>query len=236
MKIQDLSTVSTENIFIRSKNRRDITQVSKPEISFISNDLDMSEEIDINTKDVSCNTDRLRSEIKCVCSDTLLIHGFKDHISSLESQVKEKQAIIELLLTNFQHRTYSNAVAISNHEVVEKIAENIDTPKGECSKCSSINNINLHNDNTILSKEVNNVPLNKSKENLSDSFNLNSSKSFEKQITVDKKASHDAKNAQEITERGVKDTDQIYSTDDLVNSVASQSFKRKNHAEEKKQN
>ena len=79
-------------------------------------------------------------------------------------------------------------------------------------------------------------PLTTTYSNVPDSFNANSSKSFEKQITVDKKASHDAKNAQEITERGVKDTDQIYSTDDLVNSAASQSFKRKNHAEEKKQN
>ena len=64
LEIQGLSTLSTENIFIRSINRRDITKVSKPEISFISNDLNISEEIDIiNTKEVSCNTDRLRSEI-----------------------------------------------------------------------------------------------------------------------------------------------------------------------------
>ena len=90
--------------------------------------------------------------------------------------------------------------------MVEKIAENIDTLKEEYSKCSSINNINLNNDNTILRKEFNNVPLNKSKENLSNSFNLNSSKSFEKQITVDKKASHDDKNAQEVTEPGIKIT------------------------------
>ena len=73
-----------------------------------------------------------------------------------------------------------------------------------------------------------------------DSFNLNSSKSFEKQITVDKKVSHDDKKAQEITEPGIKDTDQIYNTDDLVNSTTSQSLvssalKEKNHAEEKKQ-
>ena len=47
LEIQDLSTVSTENIFIRSKNRRDITKVSKPEISFMSSDLNISEEIDI---------------------------------------------------------------------------------------------------------------------------------------------------------------------------------------------
>ena len=80
--------------------------------------------------------------------------------------------------------------------MAEKIAENIDTLKGENSKWSSNNNINLNTDNTILSKEVNNVPLNKSKENLSDSFNLNSSKSFEKQVTVDKNASHDDKSAQ----------------------------------------
>ena len=58
--IHDLSTVSTENITIR-KNRRDITKVSKSEISFISSDLNISEEIDIvNTNDVPCNTDRLR--------------------------------------------------------------------------------------------------------------------------------------------------------------------------------
>ena len=57
-----------------------------------------------------------------------------------------------------------------------KIAENFGTPKGEYSKCSLIKNINLSNDNTILSKEVNNVPLNKSTENLSDNFNLKSSK------------------------------------------------------------
>ena len=153
---------------------------------------------------------------------------------------KEKQTIIELLLTNFQHCSYSNTVAISNREVAEKTAENTDTPKEEYSKCSSINNINSNNNNTILSKEVNNVRLNKSKENLSDSFNLNSSKSFEKLITVDKKASHDDKNAQETTEPGIKDTDQIYNTDDLVNSTTSQSLvssalKEKNHAEEKKQ-
>ena len=66
--IQDLSTVSPENITIRSKNRREITKVSKSEISFISIDLNISKEINIvnNTKDVSCNTDRLRCEIKCV--------------------------------------------------------------------------------------------------------------------------------------------------------------------------
>ena len=29
---QDLSTVSTENVTIHSKNRRDITKVSKPEV------------------------------------------------------------------------------------------------------------------------------------------------------------------------------------------------------------
>ena len=152
------------------------------------------------------------------------MNAFKDNKSSLERQSKEKQTIIELLLTNFKHRSYSNTVAISNHKVAEKIAENIDTPKGEYSKCSLINNINLNNDNTILSKEVDNVPLNKSKENLSDSFNLNSSKSFEKQITVDKKASHDDKNAQEIMESGIKDADQTYNTDDLVNSTTSQSL------------
>ena len=45
LEIQDLSTVSTENIFIRSKNRRDVTTVYKPEISFISSDLNISEEI-----------------------------------------------------------------------------------------------------------------------------------------------------------------------------------------------
>ena len=78
--------------------------------------------------------------------------------------------------------------------------------------------------NKEVNKEVNNVPLNKSKENLSDSFNLNSSKSFEKEITIDKKASHDDKNAQETTEPGMKDTDQIYNTDDLVNSTSSQSL------------
>ena len=238
---QDLSTVSTEIITILSKNRRDITKVSKPEILFISSGLNISEEIDlVNTKDVYCNTNRLRSEIKCACNGTLLINAFKDHISSLERQLKEKQTIIELLLTNFQHRLYSNTVAISNHEVAEKIAENIDASKGDYSKCSSINNINPNNDNTMLSKKVNNVPLNKSKENLSNSFNLNSSKSFEKQITVDKKASHDDKNAQESTEPGIKDTDQIYNTNDLVNSTTSQSLvssalKEKNHAEEKKQ-
>ena len=178
LEIQDLSTVSNESIFIHSKNRRDITKVSKPEISFTSNDLNISEEIDIiNTKDVSCNTDRLRPEIKCAGNDTFLINAFKDHISSLQRQLKEKQIIFELLLTNFQHCSYSNTIAVSNHE---KIAENIDTPKVEYSKCSSINNINLNNDNTILSKEVNNVPLNKSKENLWDNFNLNSLKSFKK--------------------------------------------------------
>ena len=32
LEIQDLSTVSTENITIRCKNRRDVTKVSKPEI------------------------------------------------------------------------------------------------------------------------------------------------------------------------------------------------------------
>ena len=58
----------------------------------------------------------------------------------------------------------------------------------------------------------------------SDSFNLNSSKSFEKQITVDKKASHDDKNAQEIIKPGIKDTDQTYNTDDLVNSTTSKSL------------
>ena len=100
--IQDLSTVRTENIFIRSKNKKDITKVSKPEISFMNNDLNISEEIDINnTKDVSCNTDRLRSEIKCASNDTLLMNAFKDDINSLERQLKEKQTIIELLLTNF---------------------------------------------------------------------------------------------------------------------------------------
>ena len=90
--------------------------------------------------------------------------------------IKEKETIIELLLTNFQHRSYSNIVAIINHEVAEKIAENFGTPKGEYSKCSLIKNINLSNDNTILSKEVNNIPLNKSTENPSDNFNLNSSR------------------------------------------------------------
>ena len=55
-----------------------------------------------------------------------------------------------------------------------------------------------------------------------------------------KKASHDDKNAQEITEPGVKDTDQIYNTDDLVNSTTSKNLvspvlKEKNYAEEKKQ-
>ena len=134
LETQDLSTVSNESIFIHSKNRRDITKVSKPEISFISNDLNISEEIDIiNTKDVSCNTDRLRPEIKCAGNDTFLINAFKDHISSLQRQLKEKQIIIELLLTNFQHCSYSNTIAVSNHE---KIAENIDTPKVEYSKCS----------------------------------------------------------------------------------------------------
>ena len=128
--IHDLSTVSTENITIR-KNRRDITKVSKSEISFISSDLNISKEIDIvNTNDVPCNTDRLRSEIKCACNDTLFINAFKDYISSLERQLKEKQTVIELLLTNFQHRSYSNTVAISNHEVAETIADNTDTPKG----------------------------------------------------------------------------------------------------------
>ena len=48
------------------------------------------------------------------------------------------------------------------------------------------------------------------------------------------------KNAQEITKPSVKDTDQIYNTDDLVNSTTSQSLlspalKETNHAEEKKQ-
>ena len=95
---------------------------------------------------------------------------------SLERQLKEKQTIIELLLTNFEQSSYCNTVVISNHEVTEKIAENIDTPKEEYTKCSSINNINLNNNNTIVSKEINNVPFNQSKENLSDSFNLNSSK------------------------------------------------------------
>ena len=129
---QDLSTVSTENITICSKNRRDIMKVSKPEISFIGSDLNISEEIDIvNTQDISCNTDQLRSEIKCACNDTLRINAFKDHISSLERQLKEKQTIIELLLTNLQHCSYSNTTAISNHEVAEKIAENIDTLKAE---------------------------------------------------------------------------------------------------------
>ena len=70
--------------------------------------------------------------------------------------------------------------------MAEKIAETIFTPREKCSKCSSISNINLNNYNTILSKEVNNVSLNKSKVNLTDSFNLNSSKSFEKKITADK--------------------------------------------------
>lgn len=70
--------------------------------------------------------------------------------------------------------------------MAEKIAETIFTPKEKYSKCSSISNINLNNYNTILSKEVNNVSLNKSKVNLTDSFNLNSSKSFEKKITADK--------------------------------------------------
>ena len=151
-------------------------------------------------------------------------NAFKDHISSLERQLKEKQTIIELLLTNFQHRSYSNNAATSNHEVADEIAENIDISKGEYGKCSSINNINLTNDNTVLSKEVNNVPLNKSKENLLETFNLNSSKPFKKQITVDEKASHDDKNVQEITEPGMKDTDQIYNTDVLVNSTTSQSL------------
>ena len=55
-----------------------------------------------------------------------------------------------------------------------------------------------------------------------------------------KKASHDDKNAQEITEPGIKDTDQIYNTDDLVNSTTSKNLvspvlKEKNHVEEKKQ-
>ena len=51
----------------------------------------MSEKIDIiNTKDVSCNTDRPRSEFKCPCNDILLINAFKDHISSLERQLKGK--------------------------------------------------------------------------------------------------------------------------------------------------
>ena len=140
---------------------------------------------------------------------------------SLERQLKEKQTITELLLTNFEQSSYSKTVVISNHEVTEKIAENIDTPKEEYTKCSSINNINLNNNNTIVSKEINNVPFNQSKENLSDSFNLNSSKSFGKQITVYKKASHDDKNAQEITEPGIKDTDQIYNTDDLINRTTS---------------
>ena len=149
---QDFSAVSTENITIGSKNRRDITKVSKPEILFLSSDLNISGEIDIvNTKDVYCNTYRLRSETQCACNYTLLINAFKD-ISSLERQLIEKQTIIELQLTNFRHHSYSNTVAISNHEVAEKIAENIDTPKGEYSKCSSINNINPNNDNTILSK------------------------------------------------------------------------------------
>ena len=74
LEIQDLSTVTTENILIHSKNRRHITKVFELEISFISNDVNISEEKDIiNTRDVSCNTDRLRSEIKCACNDTLLI-------------------------------------------------------------------------------------------------------------------------------------------------------------------
>ena len=74
LEIQDLSTVTTGNILIHSKNRRDITKVSELEISFISNDVNISEENDIiNTRNVSCNTDRLRSEIKFTCNDTLLI-------------------------------------------------------------------------------------------------------------------------------------------------------------------
>ena len=74
LEIQDLSTVTTGNILIHSKNRRDITKVSELEISFISNDVNISEENDIiNTRNVSCNTDRLRSEIKFACNDTLLI-------------------------------------------------------------------------------------------------------------------------------------------------------------------
>ena len=67
----------------------------------------------------------------------MLINAFKDHISSLERQLKGKQTTSELLLTNFQHRSYSN------HEVAEKI----DTPKEEYCKRSSINHINLNNDN-----------------------------------------------------------------------------------------
>ena len=91
LEIQDLSTGSTEKITIRSKNGRDITKVSKLEISFISSDLNIFDEIDIvNNRNVSCNTERLRSEIKCACNDTLLISAFKDHISSLERQLKEK--------------------------------------------------------------------------------------------------------------------------------------------------
>ena len=48
------------------------------------------------------------------------------------------------------------------------------------------------------------------------------------------------KNAQEITKPSIKDTDQIYNTDDLVNSTTSQSLlspalKETNHAGEKKQ-
>ena len=73
----------------------------------------------------------------------MLINAFKDHISSLDRQLKGKQTTSELLLTNFQHRSYSNIVAISNHEVAEKI----DTPKEEYCKRSSINHINLNNDN-----------------------------------------------------------------------------------------
>ena len=42
-------------------------------------------------------------------------------------------------------------------------------------------------------------------------------------------------NAQETTEPGIKDTDQIYNTDKLVNSFVSSDLKEKNHAEEKKQ-
>ena len=82
----------------------------------------------------------------------------------------------------------------------------------------------LNNDNTILSKEVINVPLNKSEENLWDNFNLNSLKSFKKQNTVDKKVSHDDKNAHKVTEHGIKDIDLIYNTDDLANSTTSQSL------------
>ena len=83
-------------------------------------------------------------------------------------------------------------------------------------------------------------PLRTTYSNVPDSFNANSSKSFEKQITVDKKASHDDKNAQEITKPRIKDIDQIYKTADLVNSTTSQSLvslafrEKKNHAEEKK--